>query len=63
MTEHHHRSITIYDDPLPVDRVIEQGRRVHAWQLRHDLNVNVLGDFAGYWDDAQHAGRRQRGDR
>lgn len=35
-----------------VPRVHEEGRRVHGWQLAHDLMVNVLNDFGAYWADA-----------
>jgi hypothetical protein len=34
-------------------RVEECGRRVHAWQLAHDLLVMCARDFAHYWRAAQ----------
>lgn len=30
-------------------RVYEEGRRVHGWQLQHDLLVNCLENFRLYW--------------
>lgn len=42
-----------------VARVHEQGRRVHGWQLTHDVLVNCLGDFRRYWSKAQEQTRAQ----
>lgn len=34
-----HKAVTVY----------EQGRRVHGFQLTHDVLVNCLGNFKAYW--------------